>query len=93
MSSLCAIVSGLCIAQTFTIGGTVKDTSGKGISGALVKLLQANKSTITGKGGRFVFKVKKKGKNKLTQVKNLSDGPSPRQPNVAEQIDEVSTAH
>jgi uncharacterized protein (TIGR02145 family) len=53
--AFCAVISGGCIAQTITISGRVKDTSGEGISGALVKLEQANISTTTGADGSFTL--------------------------------------
>ena len=92
MTSLfCVVISGSCIEQKITIKGTVRDTSGKGISGASVKLEQANISTKTGADGNFILKTKKKSKNSSTPAKELSVGSSAKQADAAPPMDDVLT--
>jgi uncharacterized protein (TIGR02145 family) len=45
----------LCTAQTINIRGVVQDSAGIGISGAMVKLEDANISSTTGAGGVFTL--------------------------------------
>lgn len=45
----------ICIAQTNTISGIVKDEQGNGIAGATVKLKTSGRTTTTDQGGAFVF--------------------------------------
>ena len=54
VTAICLGVA-LCTAQTINISGTVEDTTGVGISGAMVKLEVADISTTTGSDGSFTL--------------------------------------